>query len=271
MLVLAAFASSCEKTDEPTEETVTVNITASLLGMENSRSEENVIEGVVPDILHYAVYKANESKIGSRTNVIGSVSTKNTAGDFTLDLRLVKNQRYMIVFWAQELKDSSCDPYNRIYDENYHFVVQVDYTKKLTDAYCGQSEIFYATAGTAVNVTLTRPFAQLNIKGEEGEGNELVDKVNLTVSKCAKEINLVTMVTMSFEEVNMVVNSSQGTDNIISQLILPTGEDVTIGVELLKEGTPILSASIPHCPLNANYRTNIILPISANVVNQGEN
>ena len=157
MLVLAAFASSCEKTDEPTEETVTVNITASLLGMENSRSEENVIEGVVPDILHYAVYKANESKIGSRTNVIGSVSTKNTAGDFTLDLRLVKNQRYMIVFWAQS---ENCNAYIISEDKS---VVIIDYTKELTDAYCGQSEIFNATVGAAVNVSLTRPFAQLNI------------------------------------------------------------------------------------------------------------
>ncbi len=268
MIMVAMLATACAEKDEPqAEETVAVEIKASMLGMEGSRSNATDV-----DELHYTVYKANATEIGAVTKVVGSVKTKNADGDFYVKLNLVKNQYYQIVFWAQ---NKDCKAYN-LTASNGQRLVEIDYTKELTDAFWGKSAILFTNSSMSVSVDLKRPFAQLNIKAKDANDKDAktlnIKKVEVSVSSYANVLNLVTeerytaeVGPLTIAKTNVTIDADK---NIFSQYVLPVWDvnidDPTIGVKVVgNAGDEVVNVnvSVPKCPLNANYRTNIILPI----------
>lgn len=261
------ICQSCTSNEEPASmgETVNVTVTAMLEEMENnSRAEKATV-----DMLYYAVYVHSSTVINeptildlTPTRICGSTQTKNDEGQFTLSVDLVKNQKYNIVFWAQ---GSTCDGFIR--GENLR-TVKVDYTKDVTDAFYGQTGVIDTKNTKTATVILSRPFALLNVCAsdayEYAQSNKIT-KAEATVSEYADELNLLdgTKNTVnepckitSIWENGLVVN--EGSNNLVSAFILPTGNDVTLTVKVnggRAEGGEELS--VPNCPLNANYKTNI--------------
>lgn len=261
------ICQSCTSNEEPTAmgETVNVTITAMLEDMENnSRAESATV-----DMLYYAVYVHSSTVINeptildlTPTRICGHTQAKNEEGQFTLSLDLVKDQKYNIVFWAQK---STCDGFTR--DENLR-TVKVDYTKDITDAFYGQTGVLDTKNTRTATVILSRPFALLNVCASDAyeyAQTQKITKAEATVSEYADELNLLdgtknivnaSCTVTTIWENGLVVN--EGSNNLISAFILPTGNDVTLSVKVnggKAEGG--VELNVPNCPLNANYKTNI--------------
>lgn len=271
LVVLAGLGiySACTSSDEPAAagETVTVTFTTSFGDVAGSRADD----GSTIDVLYYAVYSHKATAVAggeaktvtlTPTNVAGSTSTKNENGDFTLSVDLVKNQEYNVIFWAQ---NSNCEAYML---GNKLTTVTVDYTKQLTDAYYGQSGVVDTKSVTSTTVKLSRPFAQLNVNVSDAHAaqnlNFKITAASATVSEYADVLNLLSgektaasgsyTATATWEN---GMNAVEGSNNLISALIMPTGNVVTLDVKV-NGGVPAeggIALSIPNCPLNANYRT----------------
>lgn len=266
-----AIYTACTSDDEPQAggETVTVTFTTSFGDVAAGRAGE----ATAVDVLHYAVYSHKSTPVeGSNeeivtltaTNVAGSTTTKNEEGQFTLSVDLVKNQEYNVIFWAQ---NSTCEAYTLGYKLSS---VTVDYTKALTDAYYGQSGVIETKGVTSAIVTLSRPFAQLNVNVSDAyEAQQLnfkISQASATVSEYANVLNLIdgtkTAAQGSYTATATWIgglNAVAGSNNLISALILPTGNTVTLDIAV-NGGVPAeggIALNIPNCPLNANYRTNV--------------
>lgn len=266
--------TACTSSDEPqaSGETVTVNLTAAIDNAATARATDNAV-----DVLHYAIYTSRKAADGvteelTATAVSGSTTAKNKEGNFTLTVDLVKNQSYRIVFWAQ---NQNCQAYTL---GNQLATVTVDYSKEITDAYFGKSDIINVTQPISESVTLSRPMAQLNINASDVlEADRLgykITKAEVTVSEYANVINLLTGATTKAVNTSgeplvwsasaqwtdgYTSNSENSTDNLISKLILPTGNNVTVNVKLnggvAADGG--IAIEVPNVPLKANFRTNI--------------
>ncbi len=157
-LCAIVFAVSCTPDDNfaPANNTVvSVSFAAQLpqkmSAPRHADAEDNTIT------LSYAVYLA-----GTQTALFTSedeVTFTNNEAHITLDL--LKDQQYDILFWA----DCENAPYTFDFAEqtisiDYASVSCNDYTR---DAFFGTVKRFKAGTGEPQNVTLKRPFAQLNI------------------------------------------------------------------------------------------------------------
>lgn len=260
MMLLAGMLvnTACSSSDEPQSgETVAVNLTAALADVAGSRATGDNV-----DVLYYAVYTSSKAQDGvtevlTATAVTGSTTSKNSSGNFTLTLDLVKNQTYRVIFWAQ---NSTCEAYTR---GDKLETVTVDYTKELTDAFTGKSELINTDATVSANVTLTRPFAQLNVNVSDAykaaQLGYTINSASVTVSEYANVLNLLdgtkTAATGSYTATaGALTVTGDASHSLISKLILPTGNDVTVNAGVNSNNIAI---EIPNCPLKANYRTNI--------------
>lgn len=274
MLAGLLMNTACSSSDEPqaSGETVTVNLTAAINNAATARTTDNAV-----NVLHYAIYTSRKAANGvteelTATKVSGNTTAKNEWGNFTLTVDLVKNQSYRIVFWAQ---NENCQAYTL---GNQLETVTVDYSKEITDAYFGKSDIINVTQPISESVTLSRPMAQLNINAsdvlEAAQLGYKITKAEVTVSEYANVIYLLTGSTTIAENTDgeplvwsasaewadgYTPNNENNTDNLISKLILPTGNNVTVNAKInggvAADGG--IAIEVPNVPLKANYRTNI--------------
>lgn len=250
--------TACSSSDEPQSgETVAVNLTAALADVAGSRATGDNV-----DVLYYAVYTSSKAQDGVKevftaTEVTGSTTSKNSSGNFTLTLDLVKDQTYRVIFWAQ---NSACEAYIR---GDKLEAVTVNYAKELTDAFYGQSGVIKPENVASHTVILTRPFAQLNVNVRDAykaaQLGYTINSASVTVSEYANVLNLLTGATTTATgsytaTAGALTIDGDASHSLISKLILPTGNDVTVKAGVNSNNIDI---EIPNCPLKANYRTNI--------------
>lgn len=155
MLCMAAgtlLLTSCSS-DEPTTSLTgdgNVTFTAVIPGGINSRA---ISDGTTANKLTYAVYDENGDELSSLTNTV-DINLQTS-----VSLNLVTGKKYTVVFWAQA-------------EDAPYAINTTDGTVTVTETGNSQAEnrdAFFAsrefTVNGAVNetVTLTRPFAQINI------------------------------------------------------------------------------------------------------------
>ena len=158
---LMLFAASCstEKLDEPTGDG-NVTFTVQLPGGLQSRAEMTNGNGQAATKLHYWVYEAGQTTPLAAGLVNGKPKTAYfTDLQATAELQLVTGKQYDVVFWAQ----APDAPYT--FDLNAR-TVAMNYTDanandEKRDAFF-KVETITVTGQMTQNVTLTRPFAQLN-------------------------------------------------------------------------------------------------------------
>ena len=184
------------------------------LGLEGGIATRAISDGTGAKKLVCAVYDASG-------NVLKTVSINNTAvntstGQFVntsafqggltdqINVTLAKGQTYTMVFWAQ---NGTCDAY----DTDDLKAVQVDYTNgaegtaatgdlnndETRDAFYA-AETFKVEGNKEINVTLKRPFAQINVgvtaedwKAAVASGIT-IEKSSVVIKNVADEINLLT-------------------------------------------------------------------------------
>lgn len=193
----------------------------------------------------------------------------------TVTIDLVKNMNYNIVFWAQSYTESTPYTYNatdRTITVSYEGAVSGDDNR---DAFYAYKSI--AADGAQKNITLLRPFAQVNIATADLQkakvaGTE-VTKAGVTFSSLANTFDLTTgtasgstenvvfaaaelpeeslsisSVEYSYLTMAYVLAGDQGTDKSTIS---------TVGLFINDESSESPFATYPNIPVQRNYRTNI--------------
>ena len=195
---------------------------------------------------------------------------------YTTEIRLAKNKDYRVVFWAQ---NDECVAYEL---NNETMEVAVSYEGLNNDE---KRDAFYAykdlkiTGSVEEDITLYRPFAQLNV-GVTAEdwnaavtSNSTVRRSKVTVKKVANTINLfsgvigenTTDVTYEYSEIPtemlMIDTDNDGTKEGFYYLSMSylLAEKADVSVDFMFEtDTNEIDLSIATVPVERNHRTNII-------------
>lgn len=277
---LALLAASCSQDDGPIAgadgmTTFRVSLPADL----NSRAFG---EGTDSKSLSIAVYKVTD---GTRTLVMSSFAGENGMnadqikeitpfGDgftATYQIPLVKNEKYDIVFWAQ---NEACDAYKfdmttGTMTVNYAEMKNFDESR---DAFV-YSLTDYTSAGNGGEVTLRRPFAQLNVGTSDyaayiaASGLES-QTFGLEVSNVANTLNLIdgkTSTAGTFDGKVTLANADPSEETF--PVTTEAYKYLAMGYFLVDEAAVINQVSLNvgsekfatynNVPVKANYRTNI--------------
>ena len=250
-----------------------------LLGANGS----SISDGTKVDKLVYAIYDANGNEIpGLKQEVRTGVSFPTTE-----TINLVKGQTYKIIFWAQ---DEDCQAYTtddlRQVGVSYANATNNDETR---DAFYAVEQLTVSGPET-VDVTLTRPFAQINVgvttadaEAAKAGGIEIAQS-SIEIENAANEIDLFTGLVSGSEKVTysladipteklMVDEDGDGkreTEYVYMSMSYILVDEATTGAEkttldkvainlVPQQGAPItITEGLTNVPVQRNWRTNIL-------------
>lgn len=278
-LATVFFAGSCQRENlEPVAGGNTVTYTVQLPDAIGTKAIGTNVSSVTE--LIYEVYRIDEN--GEETRLY-RMTEEMTGGSATVELELVNNQNFRVLFWAQV-------PGTGIYNTDNLKAVELSTTLNANAenyaAFAGQDEITYGENLVGRTIQLVRPVAQLNIAtsaeslklGEDqnganaqtsvsfkttgvevkglsttynvATGNAGADKSTFTYSATMPSLSeptiVVNGVTYNYVSMNYLGFAQKGGDNV----------EVTYTIETNEVGT--ISNAINNVPVKANYRTNII-------------
>lgn len=146
LLVMPLFLASCSKeAGNGLTETIVVNLCPEIPGMMATRAANDL----TVNRLVCAVFDEYQEIVVSETMAI------TDPADIHFSPRLIKGRTYDVVFWAMKEGSYNVDNLSQIY--RVEGKPEVDY-----DAFTATTEITVENSET-IDVTLTRPLAQLNI------------------------------------------------------------------------------------------------------------
>ena len=267
-LVAALFAASCQREmHEPVAEGG-VTYTITLPETVQTRGES----GYAEYDLYYEVYKTIDAEELKTVQILFEKKVEMTGNTTTLTLDLLNDQDYTVLFWANKKGES----YFNVDDLRNVQVKDADETKDGIqvvancddrDAFCGIDQISQHDGAQSKTVTLTRPFAQLNIAtlvsttaGYLLTPEESRVKVTVPVAyNVATASTVGNAVEVDFTKFSVPVGQKvNGTYDLVAMnyVLVPQGNvDVYYEIETVN-GT--VNNTVNNVPLKKNYRTNII-------------
>ncbi len=220
-------------------------------------------DGTTATVLKYAVYH----KDGEGYELLRDAETAKLDGKKAhVDVQLATGKTYSVLFWAQ----ADGAPFNLHYNDLTMEVIYNDTTKcndENYDAFYWFDEVEVNGAAT-VGVTLTRPFAQLNIgtKDLENIDDVSVEKTAVTVKNVYNTFNFAsdyvqgtpTSVTfVSKERPAAETFPVTGYEYLAMNYILVQKEGEVLNEVILTYDNGNKSRSFTNIPVKANHRTNI--------------
>ena len=231
-------------------------------------------DGQTATTLSYAVYEE-----GTTTPVITSEDEVNFVnGKATLSLKLAKGKTYDFLFWADAYgkNDAEKNPYTVNFDTQ---TLTVNYDNALSndesrDAFFGKANVTVKGA-VSENITLKRPFAQLNIgtndmeKAKDSGLNTEALQSSVTVSGIFSSMNLLTgipdeststEVTFGLNDIPDESFTADGrTFNYLAlNYLLVSDQKGLVNCEFTyTDGATTDTRTIDNVPVQRNYRTNI--------------
>lgn len=161
VLIGITLVASCKEDNLVSSHDAEKSMTVSFLLRTDADEEVKtraISDGKSVDKLCFAVFSENGDVIVPKTWNSG-ISSITSAGGTSLLITLPYGKRYKAVFWAQSSQTQA-------YSITDDMKVSVDYTMacndESSDAFYGVTDVF-TTADGVVEVTLRRPFAQLNV------------------------------------------------------------------------------------------------------------
>ena len=146
-------------------------------------------DGQTATQLSYAVYDAQGNLISTLGTPAGQHETF-TNHVTSVELKLVKGNTYKVVFWASP---ETASPYTLDWENKTMSISAVHSNQEAGDAFYGTSTV-QVTGDSQQSVTLTRPFAQLNIGTNDYEAAEKAgfapNVTQVTVSGMPNQMNL---------------------------------------------------------------------------------
>lgn len=286
-MLLATSCSNDDLIEQGSGDTATVSFSLTTEGVPMSRA---ISDGSGAKKLVYAVYNANGE-------LINTISDADANGQFvdndafdnglteTVNITLAKGQQYTVAFWAQ---NPNCTAYTTTDLKN----VTVDYAglnnDETRDAFF-KAETFTVSRDAKIDVTLKRPFAQINvgITGEDyqaaKESGIEIEKSAVVIKNAATSINLLdgsvsgeTEVSYSFatvpaENLSVTLNNTQIEYKWLSMSYILVNDEnggynkATLEMDGLKftfkptSGSEIVfDEGLNNVPVQRNWRTNIL-------------
>ena len=190
------FTASCSNDDLGEDEgrEALVSFSMNLDGVSSTKAD--IGKGTLVDQLQYAVFEIKKNANGEDTyTFLHKYDTKNVpTWPAQVDIRLAKNKSYRVVFWAQ---DADCEAYTVTKEMNVTVNYEGINNDETRDAFFGHADLTNVSGSIKQDVTLERPFAQLNVgviaedwQGALNSGVE-INYSTVTVNKVANTINLV--------------------------------------------------------------------------------
>lgn len=291
-MLLATSCSNDDLIEQASGNTATVSFSLATEGAPMSRA---ISDGSGAKKLVYAVYNAN-------SELIDTISGADANGQFvnnnafdnglteTVNITLAKGQQYTVVFWAQ---NPNCTSYTTTDLKN----VTVDYAglnnDETRDAFF-KAETFTVSRDAEIDVTLKRPFAQINVgitdedyQAAKESGIE-IEKSAVAIKNAATSINLLngrvsgeTEVYYSFatvpakfdtpEDLSVTVNNTTTKYKWLSMSYILVNDEnggdnkATLESDGLKftfkpaSGSEIVfDEGLNNVPVQRNWRTNIL-------------
>ncbi|WP_302366378.1 DUF6562 domain-containing protein [uncultured Alistipes sp.] len=227
--------------------------------------------------LNYAVYAA-----GEQTPLLTSESEGAPAVEFTdlkaqLTLRLTTGKSYDVLFWADAYgqKDES-NPYKVDYQAQ---TVTVDYAAaesndESRDAFFGSVTGMKVTGAMSQDVTLVRPFAQVNVGTDDleeavaGGLQSAALATSMSATNVPTTLNLLNGTTMGSTSVDfashavptesLVVSGRTYTYLAMNYLLMGADKTTTNIAFAFTDGATTGNLTFSNVPVQRNYRTNII-------------
>ena len=267
------LAGSCQRENlEPVQQggtvTYTVQVPASL-------QTKALGEGYV---LNYEVYRAAELGTASAKPVYESVEpiAFNNAGVASFDLEFVKNQKFVVLFWAQtsELQNAENPMFNITDLRNVQLVNCGAANNPNAAVFAGKDVVENCVSTEGGAVELVRPISQLNIYTTKeslqfGTGITL-DKSYVKVSGLYKTYNVaegaavLTTTTETYEYALNDVPETASTDQYAYVAMNYVGfadeANTVVDVEfsIKTSEANLITHSVGNVPVKPNYRTNIV-------------
>ena len=245
-----------------------VNLTVALPEMGVTRAYG---EGKNATRLQYAVFRENGNELLLLENLTNTAEMKD--GKASIEIKLEANVDYQFAFWADANGNS---PYS--VDINNH-VVKVNggigANSENNDAFYGNCKVSLQAGTNPMNVTLVRPFAQLNIGTSDFESTKnsgfAIAKTKVKVQQAYTKLNLLTgeatdAVDYEFSlgaipTGNFPVAGESVTYTYLSMnYLLMTADKETTTVTFTcadEAGSNTRTRSYSNVPLQRNWRTNI--------------
>lgn len=215
--------------------------------------------------LYYEVYKTVDADELASASILFENTVTMTGNSTTLELDLLNDQDYTVLFWANKKGEKYFDTS----DLRNVGVVQAASNNKDRDAFCGMDRLTGHDVATGRTVTLKRPFAQLNIATLVPTGSyDIVPRASLVkVKDIPVAYNVATAQPVGeTKEVEYAKNDIPTGDitvngtvymHVAMNYILVPESNVSVCYEI-ETNIGTVKNTIDNVPVKANYRTNII-------------
>ena len=241
-----------------------VTFTAELPSSLQSRA---FADGKTATNLTYAIYEAGQK----HALIVDSTSVQFNDLKATVNVRLVNGKSYDILFWA----DNANAPYH--FDAQTQ-TINIDYTditanQENRDAFFAVEKALTVDGTINKNITLTRPFAQLNIGATDTEAAKTAgfetSETKVTVSNVYSSINLFTGAVAGNTELTYAYAAKPSNEQfpvttvsdkgyLAMNYVLVDGKEM-IDVDFTAKNAAghEITRSYSNVPVQRNYRTSI--------------
>ena len=269
-IALAFFAASCQKeVPAPVAEGNTVTYTVQVPGALATKALGD--ETTAVDKVYYEVYRSAEvSDLDADPVYEGSEPVSN--GQASFELEFVKNQNFVVLFWAQN-KDL------QVYDitdlREVTLVAPGLSNNAAAQVFAGSNEVTNCVAANGGNVELTRPISQLNIATTKASLKFGTKTISLSQSDVKVTTGLSSVYNVATEEVSTPAELVFGADDVPTTTLIVNGDEYAYVamnyVGFAPKASTIVDVdftiytsegevkhSVPNVPVKPNYRTNIV-------------
>lgn len=238
-------------------------------------------------VLHWELYGAN-IKTASGPYGEGKIVDNDADKQFTLELRLIADQEYNIVFWAETEDGKKHYVTSDLRSVKINTYADESANDESRAAFFGVYK-FHTENGVAVNekVILTRPFSQINFGATTYKTSlNLVNEGNVKVESSALKVSCIANAFNTVEGVGEALNGFDGTVTFLAaatpngvadetqkilevkdekyywvgmNYLIVEGNSDNVMVEItLNTNMGVVKHAVSNVPVKENYRTNIL-------------
>ena len=270
-MALAFFAASCQQENlEPTVSANTVTYTVEVPGALATRALGD--EPTAVDKVYYQVYRAAEVEDLTKVFVYEGEADVNAEGKASFELEFVKNQDFVVLFWAQDedLTMFNIDDFRKV-----TLTTPGESNNVNAQVFAGSNVVTDCVPANGGKVTLSRPISQLNIAttaeslqfGTKAIGLEtstvtvkgLYPKYNVYTEAVSQDKTNFEYTEGQVPGTTIEVNGKTYTYVAMNYVGFAPKESTTVDVDFTittSEGD--VTHKVPNVPVKPNYRTNII-------------
>ena len=226
--------------------------------------------------LHYEVYKTADASALETASLLFEKTVQMTGNTTKVTLDLLNDQDYTILFWANKQGTEYFDLTNL---RNVVVKTPITANNDDRDAFCGKDQIIQHDGAQTKTVTLTRPFAQVNIgtivPSKTQIGYDVTpSKSYVRISEIPTAFNVFTglpvdqataVVEFSTEDDpadipvgNLKVNDDESSYKWVAMNYIVVPESVVEVYYEITTANGVVKNTINNVPVKKNYRTNII-------------